>query len=67
MRAIIRFLDGGYVNVSADTIDKQDEWIMVRSGNKTVGMFDEGTVKCAYLSQKGDKKDDRKDRTQTKD
>ena len=57
MRAIIRFLDGGYVNVSADTIDKQDEWIMVRSGNKTVGMFDEGTVKCAYLSQKGDKKD----------
>ncbi len=67
MRVIVHFLDGGFVNVSADTIDKQDEWIMVRSGSKLVGMFDEGTVKCAYLSQKGDKNDDRKDRTQTKD
>lgn len=67
MRVIVHFLDGGFVNVSADTIDKQDEWIMVRSGSKLVGMFDEGSVKCAYMSQKGDKKDDRKDRTQTKD
>ena len=56
MRAIIHFLDGGYVNVSADNIDKQDEWILVRSGKKTIGMFDEGSVKCAYLSEKGDKK-----------
>ncbi len=57
MRVIVHFLDGGFVNVSADTIDKQDEWIMVRSGSKLVGMFDEGSVKCAYMSQKGDKND----------
>ena len=52
MRAIVKFIDGGYVNIPADTIEKQDEWIMVRSGKKTMGMFDEGIVNCAYLSEK---------------
>ena len=37
MRAIVKFIDGGYVNIPADTIEKQDEWIMVRSGKKNNG------------------------------
>ncbi len=57
MRAIVKFIDGGYVNIPADTIEKQDEWIMVRSGKKTMGMFDEGIVNCAYLSEKGERND----------
>lgn len=60
MRAIIKFIDGGYVNIPADTIEKQDEWIMVRYGKKTMGMFDEGIVNCAYLSEKGERNDIRK-------
>ena len=57
MRAIVKFIVGGYVNIPADTIEKQDEWIMVRSGKKTMGMFDEGIVNCAYLSEKGERND----------
>lgn len=57
MRAIIKLLDDEYVNVAADTIAKENEWIVVRLGNKTVGLFDEGNIKCAYLSDKKKKED----------
>ena len=61
MRAIIKFIDGGFVNVPADKIDKKEEWITVRNGKNLVGLFDEGIVNCVYLSdKKGEKNDLRK-------
>lgn len=57
MRAIIKFLDDDYVNVNADSIEKENEWIIVRNDGKTVGLFDEGNIKCAYLSDKKKKED----------
>ena len=66
MRAIVKFIDGGYVNIPADKIQKKEEWITILDGKNIVGLFDEGIVKCAYLSEKGER-NDRKGRTQTKD
>lgn len=60
MRAVVHFTDSGYVNFSADKITKENEWITVFKGTETVGLFDEGYVKCAYLTEKGDKNDIRK-------
>lgn len=61
MRAIVKFIDGGYVNIPADKIDKNEEWITVLNDKNIVGLFDEGMVKCAYLSdKKGEKNDLRK-------
>lgn len=56
MRAIIKFLDDEHVNIVADSIEKENEWIIVRNDGKTVGLFDEGNIKCAYLSDKKAKK-----------
>ena len=58
MRAIVKFIDGGFVNIPADKIDKKEEWITVLNGKNIVGLFDEGMVRCAYLSDKKGKKND---------
>ena len=61
MRAIVKFIDGGYVNIPADKIDQKEEWITVLNGKNIVGLFDEGMVRCVYLSdKKGEKNDIRK-------
>lgn len=60
MRAIVKFIDGGYVNIPADKIQKKEEWITILDGKNIVGLFDEGMVKCAYLSEKGERNDIRK-------
>lgn len=61
MRAIVKFIDGGYVNIPTDKIDQKEEWITVLNGKNIVGLFDEGMVRCAYLSdKKGEKNDVRK-------
>ncbi len=57
MRAIVKFIDGGYVNIPADKIQKKEEWITILDGKNIVGLFDEGIVKCAYLSEKGERND----------
>ena len=61
MRAIIKFLGDEHVNIAADSIEKDNEWIFVRNDGKTVGLFDEGNIKCGYLSDKK-KKEDKNDR-----
>ena len=60
MRAIVKFIDGGYVNIPADKIKKNEEWITILDGKNIVGLFDEGMIKCAYLSEKGERNDIRK-------
>lgn len=52
MRAIVKFIDGGYVNIPADKFQKKEEWITILDGKNIVGLFDEGMIKCAYLSSK---------------
>lgn len=54
MRAVIYLIeDKNYVNIEADTIDRDGAWIIVKNKNTIVGMFDEGSVRCAYLTKKG--------------
>ena len=57
MRAIVKFIDGGFVNIPADKLDIKEEWITVLNGKNIVGLFDEGMVRCAYLSSKVTKED----------
>lgn len=56
MRAVIQLLNDGYVNISADAIEQRATWIVILLEGKIVGIFDEGNVKCAYLTKKEDKK-----------
>ncbi len=32
MRAIVKFIDGGYVNIPADKIQKKEDWITILDG-----------------------------------
>lgn len=42
----------GYVNISADRIEKDENFLFAYCENNLVGVFDLGTVMTAYLSEK---------------
>lgn len=42
-----------YVNINADKLTKNDEFICAYNGNNLVGMFDVGVIMAIYLSDKG--------------
>ncbi len=42
-----------FVNIPADRIVKDEEFVMVYNGAALVGMFDVGVVAALYLSEKG--------------
>lgn len=42
----------GFVNISADRIEKDDNFLIAYNGERLVGVFDLGTVMTAYLSEK---------------
>lgn len=52
-RAIINFYDDTYINTEADSIQKEDGWIIARSGNEIVALVREEFVRSAHLSMKG--------------
>ena len=41
-----------FINIAADSIERQDEFIFAYSEGKLVGVFDVGVVAVAYLSEK---------------
>lgn len=54
MRAVIYLIeDNNFVNIEADKIDRDGSWIVILHEDNIVGMFDEGSVRCAYLTKKG--------------
>ena len=42
----------GYVNICADRIEKDENFLFAYCENNLVGMFDLGTIMVAYLSEK---------------
>lgn len=42
-----------FVNISADRINREDEFVYAYNGGSLVGMFDVGVVAAIYLSEKG--------------
>ena len=52
MRAIIKFKDGAYVNISADYIATRDEFVKVWNGENLVAMVRQDEVAACYLSER---------------
>ena len=51
-RAILKFVDGEYVNVQANYIDMDDKYISIHLDDVIVGVFQLEYVKAAYISEK---------------
>lgn len=41
-----------FINIEADKLERQDDFIVAILGNRPVGFFDVGVVAVAYLSEK---------------
>ena len=54
MRAIIRFKDNSYINISADYIATQDDFVKVWNGENLVAMVRQDEVSACYLSERRD-------------
>lgn len=54
MSKLIVYINGseGFVNISADRMEKDEVFLYAYNGEKLVGIFDVGTVMSAYLSEK---------------
>lgn len=52
MRAIIKFKDNSYINIAADYIATQDDFIKVWNGENLVAMARHDEVSVCYLSEK---------------
>ena len=52
MRAIIKFKDNSYINISADYIATQDDFIKVWNGENLVAMVRVEEVSVCYLSER---------------
>lgn len=54
MRAIIKFKDSAYINIAADYIATQDDFIKVWNGENLVAMVRVEEVSACYLSERRD-------------
>ena len=52
MRAIIKFKDNSYINISADYIATQDDFVKVWNGENLVAMVRQDEVSACYLSER---------------
>lgn len=50
-RAVVKFKDGGYVNIEADYIDADEKYISIHLGNKIMGIFEFDFIKAIYISE----------------
>lgn len=54
-RFIAQLNDGGYINVLADRMVKEDNMLYAYNGGELVAAVDISAVIVAYLSEKGEK------------
>lgn len=54
MMRLIVYLNGveGFINIAADRVERENEFIIAYRAEKIVGMFDIGAVMAMYLSEK---------------
>jgi len=50
-RAVIKFTDGGFTNIPATEIRREEATIFVYDGAEMKGFFDLGYLRAAYLSE----------------
>lgn len=54
MKLIVYFNNSdAFVNIPADRIERNEEWVCAYRGQALVGMFDVGVVSAIYLSEVG--------------
>lgn len=54
-RFIVQLNDGGYINVRADRMVKEDDMICAYLGAELVAMVDISVILAAHLSERGEK------------
>ena len=51
-RVVVKCTDGGYVNINADRIERDDCVVFAYRGEKLVGVIDLGCVHMLYISER---------------